>query len=75
MMLYLLPYLVFYSEMKIKLVNALKVQNALKVHVFAPVAKQQLSHKKYTCWIYTNDFVFPSTSLYSPLNLFCFSLG
>lgn len=46
MMLYLLPYLVFYSEMKIKLVNALKVQNALKVHVFAPVAKQQLSHKK-----------------------------
>lgn len=69
MMLYLLPYLVFYSEMKIKLVNA------LKVHIFAPVAKQQLSHKKYTCWIYTNDFVFPSTSLYSPLNLFCFSLG
>lgn len=40
MMLYLLPYLVFYSEMKIKLVNA------LKVHIFAPVAKQQLSHKK-----------------------------
>lgn len=69
-MLYLLSYLVFYFW------NENQTSQCLEGAYLCPCGKATtVTQKKHTCWIYTTDFVFLSTSLYSPLNLFCFSLG